>query len=254
LRDSAGRSGVGIFDPTGTAEQVARLYGAALDRAPDLAGLQAWSAEIDNSHVPLSVVANGFTTSPEFMQDYGQLSDAAFVNQLYQNVLGRTADAAGSQAWQGLLASGASRGTVVLGFAESQEYEAKTVSTAGDNDNGEIYRLYGAALGRTPDPTGQAYWSSELAAGEAVTQVAQGFVSSIEFQQDYGKLSVSDFVTALYQNVLHRAPDPAGLQAWTSALQGGASEASVVVGFSDSLEYRAATAGATHANWVFIPA
>jgi hypothetical protein len=66
-------------------------------------------------------------------------------------------------------------------------------------------------------------------------------------------LSVSDFVTALYQNVLHRAPGAAGLQAWTGALQGGASEASVVVGFSDSLEYRAATAGATHANWVFIP-
>jgi hypothetical protein len=50
--------------------------------------------------------------------------------------------------------------------------------------------------------------------------------------------------------VLQRAPDAAGLQFWTNALQQGASEASVLVGFSDSLENRILTAGATHANWV----
>lgn len=52
---------------------------------------------------------------------------------------------------------------------------------------------------------------------------------------------------------LHRTPDAAGLQGWVNALRNGASEASVVVGFSDSLESRALTAGATHANSVFIP-
>jgi hypothetical protein len=245
--------GVGVFDPTGTAEDVARLYGAAFHRPPDLAGLQAWTADIDESHVPLSVVAADFVASAEFTQDYGSLSNTAFVTQLYKNVLNRAPDAAGAQAWENDLAGGMSRGTVLLGFAESQEYDADTLSTAGDNDNGEVYRLYGAALGRTPDPAGQAVSSSALAAGETVTQVAQGFVDSAEFQQKYGNLSISDFVTALYKNVLNRAPDAAGLQAWTSALQGGESKASVVVGFSDSLEYRAATADATHANWVFIP-
>lgn len=246
-------NGVGVFDPTGTAEEVARLYGAALDRAPDLAGLQGWTADIDDSHVPLSAVANDFTTSPEFIQDYGQLSDAAFVNRLYQNVLNRAPDAAGAQDWENALAGGMSRGTVALGFAESQEYEADTLSTAGDNDNGEIYRLYGAAFGRTPDAPGQAFWSAALGAGATITQIAQSFVGSAEFQADYGGLGVDAFVTALYHNALGRAPDAAGLQAWTNALNGGASEASVLVGFSDSLENRVNTASATHANWVFIP-
>jgi hypothetical protein len=84
--------------------------------------------------------------------------------------------------------------------------------------------------------------------------VAQGFIASPEFQQAFGGLSVSDFVSALYQNVLHRAGDPAGQQFWTNALQTGRSQASVVAGFSDSLENRIQTAGATHANWVFLKA
>jgi phospholipase/lecithinase/hemolysin len=254
--------GTGVFDPTGTAEQVARLYGSAFHRAPDLAGLQNWTSAIDGGSMSLLDVANSFTTSPEFVSDYGSLSNADFVNQLYQNALGRAGDPAGVQTWNGVLAAGASRGAVLLGFAESQEYEGDTISitsdntlfAAGDNDNGEIYRLYEAALGRAPDPTGQAYWASELASGVSETQVAQGFVGSAEFQSDYGaNLSPSAFVTLLYQNVLDRAPDQAGLNAWVGQMQQGMSEASVVLGFSDSTEFRADSAAATHANWVFIP-
>jgi hypothetical protein len=66
-------------------------------------------------------------------------------------------------------------------------------------------------------------------------------------------LSSSDFVGVLYQNVLHRPGDPGGLQYWTNVLLQGASEASVLVGFSDGVENRAQTASATHANWVFVP-
>jgi phospholipase/lecithinase/hemolysin len=245
--------GTGVFDPTGTAEDVARLYGAALARAPDVAGLEHWTAEIDDSQVSLSAVANDLATSPEFIQDYGSLSDAAFVNQLYENALGRPADAAGAQLWEGALGSGASRGSVLVGITQSQEDKSDTVSTAGDEDNAQVYRLYQTAFDRAPDQAGLASWSSALANGATPTQLAQGFVNSAEFQQDYGTLSASDFVSALYENALHRAADPAGLQSWTNALQQGASQASVLVGFSDSLESREQTAAATHANWVFIP-
>jgi Domain of unknown function (DUF4214) len=246
-------NGEGIFDPTGSVEDVARLYQVALDRAPDASGLQSWGAAIDDGTISLTNVATDFTTSPEFIQDYGSLSNSAFVNQLYENTLGRPADPAGAQGWDNALAAGMSRGAVLVGFAESQEYEADTISTAGDPNNAEVYRLYEATLGRAPDPAGQAGWVSLLASGGTPTQIAQTLVSSAEFQQDYGTLSPADFVTAMYENTLHRAPDTAGLQAWVSALQGGMSEASVVVGFADSTENRALTAAATHANWVFIP-
>jgi hypothetical protein len=245
--------GTGVFDPTGSAENVARLYMATLGRAPDVPGLQFWAGQMDNAHVPLSDIATSFTNSPEFIQDYGTLSNNAFVQQLYQNVLGRPADTGGLQFWGNQLASGASRGAIVIGFSQSPEYEDKTLSMGGDVHNAEAYRLYVAGLGRAPDADGEAYWSSQLAGGATSTAVAQGFVNSAEFQHSYGALSTSDFVSALYQNVLHRTGDQAGMQYWTNLLGTGTSQASVIVGFADSLENRAQTAAATHANWVFVP-
>jgi hypothetical protein len=43
-------------------------------------------------------------------------------------------------------------------------------------------------------------------------------------------------VTALYQNVLGRAPDPAGLANWTGRLASGTSRGGVLIGFSQSTE------------------
>jgi hypothetical protein len=245
--------GIGLFDPTGTAGNVARVYGALLYRAPDVSGLEYWTATIDDSNVPLSQVAEAFAKSPEFIADYNVLSDASFVSQLYDNALGRPPDAGGAQAWENVLASGVSRGSVALSFAESAENIANTVSTAGDNNTAEVYRLYRAALNRIPDAGGMSYWSSQRANGATEMQLAQCFIGSREFQSNYGALSIADFVTTMYNNVLHRAPDAGGYQFWVSGLQNGLSEASVLINFSDSSENRILTAGATHANWVFIP-
>ena len=72
--------------------------------------------------------------------------------------------------------------------------------------------------------------------------------------QKFGTLASGDFVAALYNNVLHRAPDASGLQFWVNAMNQGTSQANVLVGFSDSLENRMQTAAATHDGWVFIHA
>jgi hypothetical protein len=245
--------GVGVFDPTGTAEDVARLYLAALDRPPDLAGLEFWTAAVDGSNVPLSALASAFAGSPEFIQDYGSLTDARYAQQLYLNVLDRPPDASGLQFWTNVLASGVSRGDVLNDFAVSFEFQFDTLSIAGDTTNAEAYRLYAAALNRIPDPAGEAFWSAQLAGGVAPVQVAQSFINSPEFQQDYGVLTISDFVNAMYENVLHRPADLAGLNFWEDTIEQGASDASVVLAFSDCIENRVQTAGATHANWVFIP-
>jgi VCBS repeat-containing protein len=247
--------GIGVLDPTGTAEDVLRLYQAALGRAPDAGGLNYWTGDVDNSHASLADVAAGLAASPEFIRSYPQSSgDTAFVQQVYQNVLGRPVDGGGAQFWQGQLASGVSRGQVLVGFAESPENRARTLSTAGDKNDAEAYRLYQAALNRAPDQAGQSYWSSVLANGATPSQVAQDFIASDEFGHKFGALSASDFVSALYQNVLHRAGDAGGQQFWTNALDQGTSRADLLVGFSDGLENRVQTAGATHDGWVFIHA
>ena len=199
------------------------------------------------------MIAQSFVTSPEFIQHYGSLSNTAFVEQLYQNALGRTADPAGLQNYVSLLDSGVSRGAVLLATAESQESIADNLSKVGDADNAEVYRLYEATVDRAPDPAGLAAYSAALANGVTPTQIAQDFLSSAEYQSDYGTQSDSAFVTQLYQNAAHRAPDAAGLAGYTGPLAAGASRASVAVAFADSLESRVITASATHANCVFIP-
>ena len=78
-------------------------------------------------------------------------------------------------------------------------------------------------------------------------------MNSAEFQSIFTSPDNTTFVAQMYQNVLGRGPDTTGLQSWLNYLNGGASRASVLVGFSDSLENRLLTASATHDNWVFLP-
>jgi hypothetical protein len=80
--------------------------------------------------------ASFFVVSPEFVATYGSLNNAAYVNQLYLNVLDRPADQGGLDYWTGQLNSGAmTRGDVLVGFSDSAEHIVKTV---GVIDNGIV--------------------------------------------------------------------------------------------------------------------
>src|SRR5262245_16765780 len=65
-----------------------------------------------------------------------------------------------------------------------------------------------------------------------------GFVNSPEFQQTYGSLDNSQFVTLLYNNVLDRAPDAGGLRSEERRVGRGGRRGSVVNGFSESQEFQ----------------
>jgi len=227
-----------------------RLYQATLDRAPDEPGFDDWSGQLAGG-TPLLSIVTGFMQSVEFQQTFGSLNDSQFVTLLYNNVLGRAPDTEGFNNWTGALAAGMSRESVVLGFSESQEFKNLTsisssafaTTVANDEAIGEVFRLYQATLGRAPDEGGFINWTNALAV-HALTlmDAVTGFVQSAEFQQAFGSLNDSQFVTLLYNNVLGRAPDPAGFANWTGALAAGASRESVVLGFSESLEFKNATA------------
>jgi Ca2+-binding RTX toxin-like protein len=110
---------------------------------------------------------------------------------------------------------------------------------------GAVVRLYEATLARGPDPIGLGTWTAAIESGaSSLQQVAQGFVGSPEFGQRYGALDNAAFVTLLYQNVLGRAPDPAGFATWTGLLGSNQlSRSEVVIGFSESPEFIGKTAG-----------
>ncbi|MDR3441040.1 DUF4214 domain-containing protein [Telmatospirillum sp.] len=103
----------------------------------------------------------------------------------------------------------------------------------------QMAQLYNAAFQRQPDLLGLEYWQNNHANGMSLTDIANGFLVSNEFTQTYGtvsSLSDTQYVTLLYENVLHRAPDPSGLSYWLSDLSGGDARANVLLDFSASVE------------------
>jgi len=107
-------------------EPVARLYQAALLRAPDTTGLRYWVARSRNG-VQLRVIASQFAGSPEFKRRYGTLTNRRYVERIYQNVLGRAGDATGIAFWTKRLDTRKeTRGGVLAGFSESSEHVRRT--------------------------------------------------------------------------------------------------------------------------------
>jgi Ca2+-binding RTX toxin-like protein len=120
------------FDVNGNAGQVYRLYQAAFDRTPDVAGLSDWMRGMDQG-MTLQKVATGFIGSTEFQNLYGASpTDTAFVNLLYQNVLNREPDTGGEAYWLDELGRGMTREMALIGFSESAENQVAVIGVIQD--------------------------------------------------------------------------------------------------------------------------
>jgi len=137
-------------------------------------------------------------------------------------------------------------GTDTLIGVERLEFEDGAWLTEFDNPTAaDAYRLYGGAFGRTPDEAGLRYWVGVLESGGIDRrEVAQAFVDGPEFARLFGPApSDPGFVTALYENVLGRAPDGPGLAFWTGAFASGTqTKADMLISFADSPENTGRTA------------
>lgn len=115
--------------PRETVAKIALLYEAALDRVPDIDGLNYW-AEASQA-LSFDDISARFIDSDEFRHSVDASSDDAFVNQLYLNVLDRPADASGEAYWLGQIADGMAQSEVLSRFADSDENRADADWLAG---------------------------------------------------------------------------------------------------------------------------
>jgi hypothetical protein len=85
-----------------TTEQVAELYVAYFNRAPDTAGLAYWV----ETGLAIEDISSSFYVQDETKTNYPDtMTDAIFVNTIYQNVFNRDADANGLVYWEDELAN-----------------------------------------------------------------------------------------------------------------------------------------------------
>ena len=157
-----------------------------------------------------------------------------FVKQQYRDFFGREVDPAGYAYWTSVIGAGqVSRVTFAQLLLTGDEVAARFAPIA---------RLYFAFFRRYPDLPGLKGWEEYFSAGMPIEQISEGFVQSVEFQQTYGNKTNAEFMQLVYRNILDRQPDPVGYTYWLAELDSGRrTRGNVMVGFTESAEYKAAS-------------
>ncbi len=195
-------------------------------------GMPAYLADAgvdsDNDQFPDHLeAANGLTVGVKDNDVFG--SSKLFVMQLYRDVFYREADAGGLAYWQSLLDAGTlTRKELTNTFLHPDQVED---GAAG------ILRLYQGALGQQPERTSVQALMDKLHQGSTLAQIADGFAHSA-----FGTLDNMAFISALYQNVLHRHGSAAELAWWSNELTNGTGRGNVLTGFTESSENLARSA------------
>ena len=104
----------------------------------------------------------------------------AFVNSLYSDCLGRSADPTGFNDWCNKLATGQITGKqAAYGFFFSPEFQAKANAWS---DTELINAYYKVFLNRGSDPSGASYWAQQIAGTtNDISILFTGFADSVEF-------------------------------------------------------------------------
>lgn len=141
-------------------DSITRLYTAYFNRQPEQGGFEFWLEAYSQGGWNLDRMSRQFSVSDEFVDTYGTLTNAEFVEQIYLNVQGRPADPVGRDFWTAELDSGRmTRGRVMIFFSESEEYVRSS----------QTYTPLAGYLGWYPEGT---TWSCGV--GSAVVQMNPG--------------------------------------------------------------------------------
>ncbi len=161
------------------AQPVARLYLAALGRLPDRSGLQYWTRR-HAAGVSVRTLADQFLVSSEFLRRYGTPTNRAYIDVLYQNVLGRAADASGADYWGRRLDAGQiNRSGLLVQFSESSENKTSTASKV------EASVVYVGMVLRAPDPSVLSWWSTKRTAGFPLSTLTDLVYASSAYQNRF---------------------------------------------------------------------
>ena len=86
----------------------------------------------------------------------------------------------------------------------------------------DFIELYIAYFDRAPDAVGLNFWATAVADGTTLEEMAALFIDQTEYRATYpdGTSDLS-FVNSVYNNVLGRTPDQAGINFWAGVLSRG---------------------------------
>jgi hypothetical protein len=150
-------------------------YLKLLGRAADAGGVAYWTAHMDGTSgtaTDQQLDAN-LVSSDEFFKNAGG-TNTDWIDAVYQQLLGRAADAGGESHWNSQLAAGHTLNQVAQAIAGSQENNTQLI-----NDD------YFHYLGRTADSGGLTFWLQQFADGKTNEDVIAGFTGSAEYYKQH---------------------------------------------------------------------
>jgi hypothetical protein len=137
-----------------------------------------------------------------------------FMSGLYNDVLLRQPDTPGLINWLNQLDGGQSNLAVATAIWQTAEHRGIQVDG-----------FYQQFLHRASDAGGRQNWINQMLGGMTEENVMVAFMSTAEYSIQHP--SNTAFVTAVYQDLLNRTPDPGGLTAWVNALNNGQTRSQV---------------------------
>lgn len=100
---------------------------------------------------------------------------------------------------------------------------------------GFINGIYADIFDAQPDVGGLTFWTNQLNSGASRTAVIQAFLTSPQFNAEHHTNSL--YVDAVYQDLLGRPAETAGLNYWTNQLNTGLSKVALVGAVLNSSEF-----------------
>ena len=209
-------------------------------------------------------LANALLSSSEFSTKYGSLTNAEFIERMYQNSFGADAPLSDLNNYLTQLNAGTlTRAALATTIADSAEHIAAGNVHAVTNNTAIgsapitldhatdvaaatdiLRRLYIVGLGRDMSASEIATYSQQIVSGSATEiQIANNILGSSEFASKYGSPSNADFVSLVFFNAYGYLPTSAQAQSWTALLNAGTlSRADFLDAVAESPD-RATTAG-----------
>ncbi|GEP02298.1 DUF4214 domain-containing protein [Methylobacterium oxalidis] len=246
---------------------ISRMYVAVMDRTADANGLYYWWDQYNSGKLSLEQIGEQFLGAPE-AGSHGlgsTVTNEQFVNAVYQNLFGRTADAGGLAYWSNELATGGmSRADLLLGLTSTAEGAGATaqttlVSERAPTESSPVYADINLADGSQTVAGGSAFDTVNFGLSKAdfstvvdggrvlVFHANSGTATTIE-NSDFIKFTDGVLITAhtadeavigrMYEAVMARDADASGLQYWWQQHASGQSMEDIAHAFMQSPEFQ----------------
>lgn len=163
-----------------------RLYCSVFLRLPDADGFEYWVDLAERRGLDGPAIAAQFIISDEFRQRYGALSDRAFLDLVYRNVLGRAPDASGYAYWDEAMSRPRfGRNDLMLYFSDGDEFRQATRTTAPTPEKRSVAPVGSTSTGSNWLPAGMTARhaaDAELATGTYDGSLCSGYGGQVAWR------------------------------------------------------------------------